>query len=177
VKVLDLQCAAGHGFEGWFGSEDDYAAQQARGLLTCPTCSSAEVRRLPSAPRLNLGAGRADRAAAEGPGAASAAAGGAPSKSTQVAVDRAPTASGDGPSPAQRQAMEATYLQAVRHLIANTEDVGPRFADEVRRIHHGEVEHRAIRGQASPEESRELREEGIEVLSLPIPVGLDRPLQ
>ncbi|MEO0003115.1 MAG: hypothetical protein RLZZ22_807, partial [Pseudomonadota bacterium] len=65
MKVLDLQCAAGHGFEGWFGSEDDYAAQQARGLLSCPSCGSAEVRRLPSAPRLNLGAGRPVERAAD----------------------------------------------------------------------------------------------------------------
>lgn len=167
MKVLNLQCAASHGFEGWFGSEADYADQQARGLLNCPSCGSAEVRRLPSAPRLNLGAG----APPAGPLRAD------PARSAQAESARVPTAPAQAPDPAQRQAVEAAYLQAVRHLIAHTEDVGPRFAEEVRRIHHGEVEHRAIRGQASPEESRELREEGIEVLSLPIPVGLDGPLQ
>jgi hypothetical protein len=70
-----------------------------------------------------------------------------------------------------------TYLQAVRHIVQHTEDVGERFADEVRSMHHGDAPERAIRGQASPQEKQALREEGIDVLSLPIPEGLDGPLQ
>ena len=77
----------------------------------------------------------------------------------------------------ERQQAEAIFLQAVRHVLAHTEDVGPRFAEEARRIHHGDAEARGIRGQATPEERRELREEGIEVLALPVPEGLDGPLQ
>ena len=60
MKVFDLQCEAGHGFEGWFGSEEDYQSQCARGLLTCPLCGSAEVRRLPSAPYVHTGERGAD---------------------------------------------------------------------------------------------------------------------
>lgn len=56
MKVVDLHCAQGHRFEGWFASDDDEVAQRERGLLVCPMCGEAEVRRLPSAPRLNLGA-------------------------------------------------------------------------------------------------------------------------
>ena len=164
MKVFDLQCEAGHGFEGWFGSEEDYQSQCARGLLTCPLCGSAEVVRLPSAPRLNLSTSRA-----ETPSARSAA-------PVQVPSPRPVSHPAPAATP-ERQEAEAIFLQAVRHVLAHTEDVGPRFAEEARRIHHGDAEARGIRGQATPEERRELREEGIEVLALPVPEGLDGPLQ
>ena len=64
MKVLDLRCGLGHGFEGWFASEADYGSQRERGLLDCPVCGNAEVMRLPSAPRLNLSGARAPEAAA-----------------------------------------------------------------------------------------------------------------
>ena len=66
MKVLDLQCAQHHVFEGWFGSEDDYQSQLTRGLLTCPMCGDASVSKKLSAPRLNLSTARGDRAAAGG---------------------------------------------------------------------------------------------------------------
>lgn len=164
MKVFDLQCEAGHGFEGWFGSEEDYQSQCARGLLTCPLCGSAEVVRLPSAPRLNLSAARASAPATR--------------SSAPVQVPAARPVSHPAPAATpERQQAEAIFLQAVRHVLAHTEDVGPRFAEEARRIHHGDAEARGIRGQATLEERRELREEGIEVLALPVPEGLDGPLQ
>lgn len=75
------------------------------------------------------------------------------------------------------QALQAMYLHAVRQVVANTEDVGDRFADEARRMHYGDTPERAIRGQASPQQREELRDEGIEVLSLSIPAALKDPLQ
>src|SRR5262245_36887302 len=56
MKVLNLQCSHHHAFEGWFGSEDDFQGQLSRGLLECPVCGDASVSKMPSAPRLNLGA-------------------------------------------------------------------------------------------------------------------------
>jgi hypothetical protein len=73
--------------------------------------------------------------------------------------------------------MQAAWLATVRHMMANTEDVGPRFAEEARRIHYGEKPQRGIRGQASPDEREALREEGIETLAVPVPRGLEGPLQ
>jgi hypothetical protein len=64
--------------------------------------------------------------------------------------------------------MQTQWMRAVRHLMANTEDVGERFPEEARRIHYGEIEERGIRGQASSEAADALREEGIEVFSLPV---------
>jgi hypothetical protein len=73
--------------------------------------------------------------------------------------------------------LQAEWLKVVRHVMANTEDVGERFAEEARRIHYGETEERGIRGQASREETEALVEEGIAVLPLPIPKALKEPLQ
>ena len=73
--------------------------------------------------------------------------------------------------------MQAALMQMVRHVMANTEDVGPQFAEEARKIHYGEAEERSIRGQASREETEALIDEGIEVLPLPVPDSLKGPLQ
>lgn len=152
MKVFNLRCAAGHGFEGWFGSEDDWVSQQARGLVECPLCGDHGVERVPSAPRLNLsGAKAADTAAVPAPATAAA------------------------PMTPERAGVEALWLQAVRHVMARTEDVGDRFAEEARRIHHGEVEERGIRGRSSPEELQSLQDEGIEVFALPVPDALKGP--
>ncbi|HEY8709131.1 MAG TPA: DUF1178 family protein [Burkholderiaceae bacterium] len=92
---------------------------------------------------------------------------------------------GSGKEPAPRQevvaapdaTMQAAWMKMVRHVMANTEDVGERFPEEARRMHYGETQERGIRGQASPEETQALVEEGIGVLPLPIPKALKEPLQ
>jgi hypothetical protein len=151
MKVLNLQCAHAHGFEGWFASEDDFQDQLARGLVECPLCGDTGISKLPSAPRLNLGASE--------PAAA-------PAASPRQGVMSAPNAQ-----------LQAAWLQVVKQVMANTEDVGERFAEEARKIHYGETEERGIRGQASQEETQALLEEGIPVLPLPVPKGLKGPLQ
>lgn len=148
MKVLNLRCANGHGFEGWFASEDDFLDQNGRGLLECPLCADKVVTRLPSAPRLNLSGAR----------------------------EPAPTEPRPAP-PAQPADVQAAWLQAVRRLVAETEDVGERFPEEARRIHYGEVPQRGIRGQATPEQREALREEGIETYALPLPPALKGPVQ
>lgn len=146
MKVLNLQCSHKHDFEGWFGSEDDFQGQLERGLVECPVCGDTAVSKLPSAPRLNLGASEPQQ----------------PKQDVMTTPDRA---------------MQAKWLEMVRHVLANTEDVGERFAEEARRIHYGETEERNIRGQASREETEALLEEGISVLPLPIPKALKGPIQ
>ena len=159
MKVLDLQCRQGHAFEGWFASQEDYASQRERGLLTCPVCNDAEVSKKLSAPRLNLG--RSAEPAAPLPDA------------PQVPA----TAPAAQAMPALPQALQAAMLKMVRHVMANTEDVGTRFAEEARKIHYGEADNRNIRGQASREETEALLDEGIDILPLPVPAGLKEPLQ
>jgi len=149
MKVLDLRCANHHVFEGWFASEDDFQDQRTRGLVGCPVCGDAAIEKQLSAPRLNLGAAP-DMAASPAP---------------QVAA-----ATGN----AQVQAL---WLQAVRQIVEKTEDVGDRFADLARQMHHGEEPERGIRGRTSADEAAALIDEGISVLPLVLPEALKKPLQ
>ena len=154
MKVLNLGCPQSHVFEGWFGSEAEFQDQMARGLLECPVCADKAVHKLPSAPRLNLGAGRAATAGEVAPAV--------PAASPPVS----------GPL----QGWPAAMARELRELVAKTENVGERFASEARRIHHGEAPQRRIRGRASAADAVELLEEGIAVLPLPDLPGLDDPL-
>jgi len=145
MKVLNLHCAQGHGFEGWFASNEAFEAQLVDGLVECPMCGGRDITKMLAAPRLNLGSGK-----------------------------EAPAA------PARQDAAgqhHGRWLRAVRELIASTEDVGERFADEARKIHYGEVAERGIRGQATREESAALAEEGISVMQIALPAALKETLQ
>ncbi len=128
--VYQLGCPQGHFFEGWFASAGACERQAATGGLTCPTCASAEVRKLPSAPHVHTSAHASAPRAAHG---------------------------------------EATNaLEALRKFVLeNTEYVGHQFPEVARRIHYKEEDARGIRGHVTPEEAAELREEGVETLSLP----------
>jgi hypothetical protein len=153
MKVLDLHCEHQHEFEGWFGSEDDFQSQLTRQLVQCPVCASHQVSKRLSAPRLNLSGARETLPA--------------------------PTAdSASLPAPAAPSGeWQATWLKMVRHVMAHTVDVGDKFAEEARKIHYGEAQERQIRGQVSAQETRELLEEGIPVMPLPIPEALKGPMQ
>jgi len=149
MKVLNLRCSNGHGFEGWFASDDEFMEQNGSGLLQCPLCADSVVTRMPSAPRLNLSGAREPEQAA------------ATTHATEV-----PAAD-----------LQALWLKTVRHVLSHTEDVGERFAEEARRIHYGEAPQRGIRGQVNAQQREELLDEGIEIIALPIPRALDGPVQ
>jgi hypothetical protein len=136
MKVLDLECAQAHRFEGWFASEDDFQGQLLAKQVQCPLCGSAQISKCLSAPRLNL------------------------------SVARGPA---DSPLPVPQlpASFPTEQLQALRQLLARTENVGERFSEEARSMHYGEKPERSIRGQASPSQTMELLEEGIVVLPLP----------
>jgi hypothetical protein len=74
-----------------------------------------------------------------------------------------------GPQQSNQALMHVALSKFVEHVIANTEDVGTAFPEEARKIHYSEVPERAIRGSASPDEIKDLHEEGIEIVSVPIP--------
>ena len=141
LKVFDLQCEHSHIFEGWFGSHEDYDAQQARGLVTCPVCGSASITKRLSAPRLNVAPLHAPASQPALPANASEA--------------------------EKMTAVQAVVMRQVRALLRNTENVGPRFAEEARRIHEGDADERPIRGTATPDERASLAEDGIEVMAVP----------
>ena len=115
MKVLNLQCSHGHGFEGWFASNEAFETQLAGGLVECPMCGGKEVTKMLSAPRLNLGAGK----------------------------QASPAQQSNQPQDAHEASQQhGRWLRAVRELMASTEDVGDRFAAEARKIHYGEVKER-----------------------------------
>jgi hypothetical protein len=176
MKVLDLQCAQHHVFEGWFGSEDDFQSQLARGMVSCPMCGDASVTKKLSAPRLNLSTTRGERDT-NGPVQANAqqSLAGTSATSTSASVPALPSLQDVANlQPAQ---LQAALLNMVRHVVANTEDVGDSFPEEARKMHYGEAEPRNIRGHATPEETEELIDEGIAVMPLPLPNALKEPLQ
>jgi len=154
MKVLDLRCSHGHGFEGWFASNEAFESQLADGLVECPVCADTRIVKLLSAPRLNLGNAKAPAETAPSPAPAA--------PSAQVPAESSP---------------EARWMRAVREVLAKTEDVGDRFADEARKMHYGETEERGIRGQATREQTEALLDEGIPVMPLPIPAALKETLQ
>lgn len=171
MKVLNLQCSRQHSFEGWFGSESDFQDQLARSLIECPLCADKQIQKLPSAPRLNLGS----HTAAHGSTRNASVAEPSPVSSAGAPVD--PHAPAQAMPEGLPPAAQAAFLQALRHVVKHTEDVGQRFADEARRIHYGEADARSIRGQASVRETVELLEEGIEVMPLPMLPALKETLQ
>ncbi|MBF8292916.1 MAG: hypothetical protein HW392_1743 [Steroidobacteraceae bacterium] len=141
--VFNLRCENSHRFEGWFASSDDFEQQLEGKLVACPLCGSAGVVRLPHTSHIRTGG--KDRGRTPG-------------------VSPAGTVS-------QQYANVGSELLArlVAHVVENTEDVGAAFPEEARKIHYRELPDRRIRGTASREEVEALKDEGIEVVALPIP--------
>ncbi len=195
MKVLDLACQHGHSFEGWFGSEDDFQSQLARGLVQCPICDDSKITKKLSAPRLNLsGAKEAASINAKPESSAEQDA----THSIALHADSMPATSQKGSEktvqPAEAEnplhalmrnpEFQAAYMQMAKEVLAKTDDVGNDFAREARKIHYGKERdknkqrgNRGIRGQASQEETMELLDEGIEVMPLPLPRALKGTLQ
>lgn len=142
--VLNLRCNNRHRFEGWFASNDTFLRQSTDGQVTCPICGNHEIKRLPSNPRIRRASSNA------------------PAKADETDAKTGPAADQMG-----------SMLALMRHILEESEDVGERFPEEARRIHYDEAPRRTIRGLASPEDSAELEEEGIMVVSLPIPPTRD----
>ena len=145
--VFDLLCTGGHRFEGWFSSAADYASQKERRLLTCPSCGSAKVERVPSATRANLGA--------------------EPPKPPKAPAQPAKTPEMEGKDPFA--IAQILYSRMLDELLTKSEDVGREFPAEARKIFYRESPERAIRGQATQEEHDELIDEGIPVARFPVP--------
>jgi hypothetical protein len=151
-----LACERGHTFESWFASSAAYDKQVKRSLVTCPVCNSAKVEKAIMAPAL----GRGSKSKSID----------APTVSTQA--EAAPPEAGSEATPvamiSQHERELRAKLKELRdHLVKNADYVGPKFPEEARRMHYGEIDHRSIYGEASPDEAQSLHEEGIEFHPLP----------
>lgn len=144
-----LRCPKSHEFEAWFSSSSAYDRQAKRGQVSCPQCGATKIAKAPMAPNIS-----------------------ARTKGRVPADPHAPAVP-DGASVARRQRVavskEMTELmrQIRKEVEAKADYVGPRFAEEARKIHHEEVPARGIYGEATAREVQELAEEGVEVLPLP----------
>lgn len=175
MKVYNLACPLDHRFEGWFASEEDCLAQQDKGMLACPICDSTEITRMPSAPHIAKSGSNKEIL-----------------PSTDLTVANPATAdnsgvggslSGDvvaltGSDHSQLEAqVQAAFLKGMRELMGRSEDVGTSFAEEARKIHYKESPERSIRGQTTLDEAEALREEGIEVMAMPMLPAFKNTLQ
>jgi hypothetical protein len=142
MVIYDLLCAKSHRFEGWFPSFEEYQKQAKKQQISCPTCGSTKVEKVPHACAVHV---KKDPPA--------------PAKNPEPEAPRPPT-------PAEFKEM----LLTVHHYIQeNFENVGSRFAEEARQIHNGKAAERPIHGTATSEEKAELAEEGVPFLTLPKP--------
>jgi len=157
--VFNLRCEFGHRFEGWFASHASFDDQLGRGLVECPVCASRHIEKLLSAPRINRGVALVGE-----------------SESQRGSMGDSACEGFVHPTPEQALA-QALWLKLVRHVVENTQDVGSQFAEEARRIHYREAPERGIRGQTTAEEAQLLAEEGIDVVSFPLPVAFKGQLQ
>ena len=161
--VVDLECASGHRFEGWYDSHAEYQAIAESGSLSCPLCESHDVVQvlktggILSAPRETPSTGPSAHrpAGPEGPPPG----GTAPTLGTR----------GGPPVPSMPLEIQKALARFVQHVRRTHEDVGDAFAHEALSMHRGESPPRPIMGTSSDEAFRELRDEGVPVMRVPIP--------
>jgi len=155
-----LCCELGHTFETWFQNSAAYERQAKRALINCPVCNSTKVEKAIMAPRL-MGS-RRRRAAADAEEVA------AKKPAAAVPTPTPPAAAQVAMMPPGERELRKKLKELREHITKNADYVGARFPEQARKIHYGEVEHRSIYGEASPDEAKELHEEGIEFHPLPI---------
>ncbi|MTI18259.1 DUF1178 family protein [Rhodobacteraceae bacterium RKSG542] len=171
-----LVCSNGHEFDGWFRNSADFDRQHEMGLVACPICNDAGVKKRLMAPNVSTSRNKL-KAQAEAQRNAQAATA-APQKvedgKKESAAPTAVAVSAPDPMPVSNEVKEKAHqlVEALREfrkqVTANSEDVGSNFAEEARKMHYGEKEKRGIYGQTSVDDAKELLEEGIEVMPLPV---------
>jgi hypothetical protein len=150
----NLRCAKGHAFESWFQSSSAYETQEKRKLVSCPVCGSTKVERAIMAPQVVSKKGREQAVSEPLP---------VPAPTTTEVAAPAPTPL----LMAQEQELRAKLKELRDHIVKNADNVGESFPNEARKMHYGDIEHRPIYGEASPDEAKALIDEGVEVMPLP----------
>ena len=156
----NLRCKNGHAFESWFQSSSAYETQEKRKLVSCPLCGSTDVERAIMAPRIVRKKGREQAPATEQ-------ALGAGSLWPTASAEVIPPSSSTPLLMAQERELRAKLKELRDHIVKNADNVGERFPNEARKMHYGDIEHRPIFGEASPDEAKALIDEGVEVMPLP----------
>jgi hypothetical protein len=153
-----LRCSKGHEFDSWFKDSKTYERQEKRSLVGCAVCGDAKVTRALMSPRLGT---KGNKAAAE-----------VPAVSAPAPVPAAEPPEMAALSKKMPKELREALLKVRAEVEKNCEHVGPKFADEARKIHYGESDKRGIYGETTDKEAEALAEEGIEFGRLPwIPRG------
>lgn len=171
--VFDLECQfAGHRFEGWFASSGDFARQQETGLLACPQCGSADVKKAPMAPNLGRKGNQIDASPASvpRPEAAKSDAEGAVAGGFASSEPVSSGVAASGSLPPQAVKMMKALAKMQEEALKQSRWVGDQFVEQSRAMHYGEKDAESIHGEATLAEAQELLEEGIELAPLPFPI-------
>ena len=160
-----LACADGHEFESWFANSAAFDKQKKRGLVTCPVCGSAKVDKAIMAPR--LARSDVEEIAPPAPQPPSMPSSPHPAP-TLPPVPGSPGKSAVAMMPPQERELRQKLKELRDHVTKNAQYVGQRFPEEARKMHYGEIEHRSIYGEASPEDAKALHDDGIEFHPLPV---------
>jgi len=158
--VFDLRCPKSHVFEGWFRDSAAFEAQTAAGDLACPVCGSHDIVKALMAPNIPA---KSNSRRAPAPIALTE------ESASEVMATTPAMTPGEGPSPEVFAAAMKALRALHQDIEKNCDYFGENFAEEARKIHYGETDPRGIYGEATPDEARELREEGIDVMALPRP--------
>ena len=143
MVIYNLLCNKKHSFEGWFPSFEDYQKQAEKKLISCPTCGTTKVEKLPHACAVHV------------------------EKEQPAPPAKRPEAT--RPAPPTAAEFKEMLIKVHHYVKENFEDVGPRFAEEAKQIHKGDAKERPIHGTATVQETKELAEEGVPFVALPKP--------
>lgn len=143
MVIYNLVCRKKHSFEGWFPSFEDFQKQADKKLISCPSCGTTKVEKVPHACAVHVKKEQATP----------------PAKRPKQTPAAAPTAA----------EFKEMLIQVHHYVKQNFEDVGPRFAEEARQIHKGDAAERPIHGTATVKETQELAEDGVPFVALPKP--------
>jgi hypothetical protein len=143
MVIYNLLCKKKHSFEGWFPSFEDFQKQADKKLISCPTCGTTKVEKVPHACAVHV---KKEQPAP-------------PAKKPEATLPAPPTAA----------EFKEMLLKVHHYVKENFEDVGSRFAEEAKQIHKGEAAERPIHGTATVQEAKELAEEGVPFIALPKP--------
>ena len=142
MVVYDLICKKKHKFEGWFPSAEGYEKQAEGKQISCPTCGTTQIVKLLHACAIH----------------------------TKKEVKKDSPRSKKAPEVRLSETEAKEVLLRLNHYVReNFEDVGPRFAEEARKMVSGQEDKKSIYGTVTPEERKGLDEDEVPYAVLPKP--------
>ncbi len=149
----DLKCQSNHRFDAWFRNSAAFDDQVVAGEIACPECGSGKIEKAPMAPSIARASSKSQRE--ETPPVSDG-----NDEMTSLAETKQTAVAGK---------LREALFEMRRHVEANADNVGDKFAEEARKIHKGESEDRNIYGETSESEAQALEEEGVPFSRIPWP--------